>query len=131
MDVVAKSRLDVLPGAYAFVECSADAARGSFRKDALAFVRDGEVWSQLVPAEDAEAERFRVLSFHFPANIDNSGFVGWFATLLKNRFGTGVFVVCGYNAGDGGIFDYWGVPFAVGDDVVEAVRTLVEGRGGV
>lgn len=127
LDVVAKSRLDVLSGVYAFVDCSADMAGGGFRRDALALVRDGETWSQLIPSDDASAELFRVFSFHFPANIDNSGFVGWFATRLKNQFGTGVFVVCGHNSDDGGIFDYWGVPLAVGDDVIEAVRGLVGG----
>jgi uncharacterized protein DUF6196 len=130
LDVVAKSRLVVLPGAYAFVDCPANPASGNFPQDALALVRDGKMWSQLVSSDDVNAELFRVFSFHFPANIDNSGFVGWLAARLKTQFGTGVFVVCGHNSADGGIFDYWGVPLAVGGEVIEAVRALVGGDGG-
>lgn len=127
LDVIAQSRLDVLPGAYAFVDCSAEMAVGHFRHDALALVRDGKVWSQLVPSDDAGAELFCVFSFHFPADIDNSGFVGWLAWRLKTKFGTGVFVVCGSNPADGGIFDYWGAPKTVADLVIAEVLALTAG----
>jgi hypothetical protein len=45
--------------------------------------------------------------------------------------GTGVLVVCGQNSGRGGIFDYWGVPFAVGPSVVSEVGHMrgEAGRG--
>lgn len=127
LDVVTKSRLEVLPGVYAFVDCSAQAAGGAFDREALALVRDGGTWSQLILSDDPNTELFRVFSFHFPDDLDNSGFVGWLATRLKTDFGTGVFVVCGYSRDDGGVFDYWGVPLALGDEVIEAVRALVSG----
>lgn len=77
----------------------------------LALVRDDEVWSSLRPADDENSgERFALIRFHFPAGLDNSGFVGWLADELKRRLGTGIFVVCGQNSQRGGIFDYWGCP---------------------
>jgi hypothetical protein len=93
------------------------------RSDALALVRDDAVWSQLAPS-NGPGERFRIFRFHFPEGIDNSGFVGWLASRLKLEFGTGVFVTCGQNSGDGGIFDYWGVPEMLGDVVTAYVSKL-------
>ncbi|MGH2599296.1 MAG: DUF6196 family protein [Dehalococcoidia bacterium] len=92
----------------------------------LAVVRDAESWSALAPAGDdpADRERFGLFSFHFPAGVDNSGFVGWLATHLKRGLGAGVFVVCGSNGARGGIYDYWGVPAAVLDNAVALVREL-------
>jgi hypothetical protein len=62
--------------------------------------------------------------FHFPASIDNSGSVGWLATILKTELGTGVFVTCGSNRLDGGIFDYWGIPDALRERGFAVVRQL-------
>jgi len=90
----------------------------------LACVRDDATWSILAPAT-ASVERFKVFRFHFPPDIDNSGFVGWLAGRFKQRFGTGVFVVCGQNSMAGGIYDYWGVPVAVADDVMADVKRLM------
>lgn len=45
---------------------------------------------------------------------------------LKTQFGTGVFVVCGQNSADGGIFDYWGCPWSLRDEVINAVQQLVD-----
>ena len=100
-----------------------DAFAARARSDALALVRDDAVWSQLSPG-DGPGERFRIFRFHFPEGVDNSGFVGWLASRLKLEFGTGVFVICGQNSGDGGIFDYWGVPEMLGDVVTDYVRKL-------
>lgn len=95
--------------------------------DTLAVVRDADSWCQLVPAtgHGGDAERFGIFSFHFPDGADNSGFVGWLATHLKARLGTGVFVVCGSNRGRGGIYDYWGCP---ADLTAEAIRVVAELR---
>jgi hypothetical protein len=85
--------------------------------------------SALVPVvpETAEpVERFGVFSFHFPAGVDNSGFVGWLATHLKRRLGTGVFVVCGSNRARGGIYDHWGCPHALLPQVVAVIDELSE-----
>lgn len=125
--VIKKARLHVYPGTWAFQEFPLDRFTESARSDALALVRDDAVWSQLVPDDDPSAELFGLFRFHFPAGVDNSGFVGWLATHLKQRHGTGVFVTCGQNNADGGIFDYWGVPAALANEVISAVRELVNG----
>lgn len=92
-------------------------------------MRDDEVWSQLVPSTDPRQERFGLFRFHFSAGADNSGFVGWLASHLKRRFGTGVFVTCGQNQANGGIFDYWGVPETLAEPVFAELRQLVQGLG--
>ena len=110
--------------AFAFVEAPVDAFPEQRLADALAFVRDEQVWSALVPSDDATRERFFVFSFHFPPGVDNSGFVGWLASDLKQQLGTGVMVVCGSNAQRGGIFDHWGAPLALRSSVVAALQAL-------
>ena len=117
--VLAAADLHVYPEAYHFHETPL----ADFTPDprALALVRDTEVWSALVPAPPDAAEPFTLFSFHFPAGLDNSGFVGWLASTIKQELGAGVFVVCGQNSGRGGIFDYWGCPVEVGEAVVGLV----------
>jgi hypothetical protein len=68
-----------------------------------------------------------VFSFHFPDGLDNSGFVGWLATHLKARLGTGVFVVCGSNRARGGIYDYWGCPADLTSGAIEVIEGLRAG----
>lgn len=92
-------------------------------RDALALIRDGDVLSQLVPTSDLP-DAFGLFRVHFPADVDNSGFVGWLASLLKSRFGTGVFVICGQNSTRGGIFDYWGCPLELRERVFAEIRRL-------
>ncbi len=115
--VLALAECRTFAAPYAFVETPADAFPEPLTSTALGFVRDDDVWGALVPSDDANAERFFVFSFHF-AGRDNSGFVGWLATLLKQRLGSGVFVMCGSNAGRGGIFDHWGAPLALRDAAI-------------
>ena len=122
-EVIRRSTLVIRDGTYAFEEFPLEAG-SQLRIDALAHVRDESVWSQLVPSNRPDRELFRVFSFHFPPGVDNSGFVGWLASLLKARFGTGVFVVCGQNSGRGGIFDHWGVGLERSEAVLAAVGTL-------
>lgn len=122
--VIALAEMAVFEEPYVFEEFDArDIARRA-RPDALALVKDGDRCSQLVPASDDAGETFTVFSFHFPAGLDNSGFVGWLATHLKRTTGTGVFVLCGQNSARGGIFDYWGCPRTVGAAVIGEVRSL-------
>jgi hypothetical protein len=125
--VIASSRLDVYDAPYAFQEFSFRDFALLVRDDALAIVRDDSLWSQLVPSVSDDDERFTLFRFHFPDGADNSGFVGWLATHLKQRLGTGVIVICGQNGKDGGIYDYWGAPRAVGKEVLAEVRALVNG----
>jgi len=121
--VIKSARLKVYEGLYAFEEFPLAQFAQKARPEALALVRDDKVWSQLV-LSSGTGEQFRLFRFHFPPDADNSGFVGWLATRLKREFGTGVFVTCGLNSGDGGVFDYWGVPASVGDAIVAHVIEL-------
>ena len=132
--VIRESRLIVYDGAYVFEEFPLAAFSERADPNALALVRDDAVWSQLVEhhgpvPDDGSVEPFCLWRFHFPDGADNSGFVGWLATHLKERFGTGVFVVCGQNSADGGIFDYWGGPFELRDDLIGEVERLVRVDG--
>ena len=114
-------------GAFGFVESSVRGIAPEIRPDAVAVVRDDDVWSQLVPIDrDAAgtAEQCALFRFHFPPGIDNSGFVGWLATRLKRELGTGVFVICGMNSRRGGIYDYWGCPVPLRDDARRLIESL-------
>lgn len=109
---------------YAFEEYPRELFPSDKVSEALAFVRDDEVWSVLKVADDTAAEPFGLFSFHFADGLDNSGFVGWLASHLKLALGTGVFVVCGQNSQRGGIFDYWGVPLALKDEAARVFDQL-------
>jgi hypothetical protein len=122
--VVASAELVWWPGAYAFHEHQAARFPIEDIGEALALVRDEDVWSVLKPAGGDSAEPFGLFSFHFPDRLDNSGFVGWLASRLKRELGTGVFVVCGQNSRRGGIFDYWGVPVAMKDETKSLLARL-------
>ncbi|TDE37713.1 DUF6196 family protein [Actinomadura sp. 6K520] len=124
-DVIAQADVIVHDGAWCFEEFPA-AQAPELTADTLAVIRDEESWSRLVPHVHGHsgAERFGVFSFHFPADQDNSGFVGWLATHLKAQLGTGVFVICGSNQARGGIYDYWGCPIDMLDEAVAVVEAL-------
>jgi Family of unknown function (DUF6196) len=122
--VIRSADFKLFEGNYCFKEIPV----GEFQmeKDALAMVRDSQVWSFLIPAAGAKTENFRIFSFHFRDGLDNSGFVGWLASKIKKELGTGVFVICGQNSGNGGIFDYWGVPIEIAEEVINLVVRLTE-----
>ncbi|MFP3546954.1 DUF6196 family protein [Rhizobium sp. SIMBA_035] len=113
---------------YSFVEFALDAFPSQVSADALALIRNEHCWSQLVPMT-VGGELFKIFSFHFPQGEDNSGFVGWLASHLKNRFGTGVFVICGQDSDRGGIYDYWGCPVSLAGDVSAELATLRSSSG--
>jgi hypothetical protein len=124
--VIAQSEMVVHDGVWYFQESPASNPP-PLSAQTLAVVRDEDSWSALVPLvhePNEPVERFGVFSFHFPAGVDNSGFVGWLATVLKRRLGTGVFVVCGSNRARGGIYDYWGCPHELLPQVVTVVEEL-------
>ena len=123
LSVIAQAELRVFEGSYAFAEFDG-ASPPPISSQALACVRDNDVWSVLSPSDDPAQELFKLFSFHFAPHLDNSGFVGWLASHLKANFGTGVFVVCGQNRRRGGIFDYWGCPISLGEKIVEEVIRL-------
>jgi hypothetical protein len=125
----------VLPGLYAF----AALARGpaETRPEALACVRDGNRWSELIPASDGRPGRFKMFSFHFDPGYDATGFVGWLHSHLARATGTGHIVICGSARREGagfdhvrsGIFDYWGCPADRAETVIAEVRALIaQGR---
>ncbi|NUW45046.1 DUF6196 family protein [Nonomuraea rhodomycinica] len=126
--VIAQADVRVHEGVWWFEESPADQPP-ALTGDTLAVVRDEQSWSRLVPLteEHEHVERFGIFSFHFPAGLDNSGFVGWLAGLLKARLGTGVFVICGSNRARGGIYDYWGCPIGLLDEAVAVVEALRAG----
>lgn len=118
--VLQATELRHLPGVWSFKRVG-----DPNRDDALALVKDVEGWCALLPAAEGPAdgiERFALTLSTFPAGLDNSGYVGWLATTIKERLGSGVFVVCGDNPARGGIFDYLGYPVECAD----AVRELLE-----
>lgn len=123
--VVAAAQYEELPGLWTFHE-SPLADPPAVDPAVLAIVRDEDTWSALRPATAtaADTELFGVCSFHFPPGLDNSGFVGWLATLLKRELGSGVFVVCGSNSRRGGIHDYWGYPAALRAEVAGLIGRL-------
>lgn len=122
LKVIKESNFQVLLGEYYFKEFTP--SNFTIYNDALAFIKDEDTWSCLIPAEDDRTEKFKIFSFHFIEGLDNSGFVGWLATELKKEFGTGVFVICGKNSSKGGIFDYWGCPVEVAEKVFNHIHEL-------
>jgi hypothetical protein len=123
--VIKAAEFVIHDGLFAFVEYPIASFPSHEAGSALAFVRDDEVWSVLRPSDSGEAAQLlRVFSFHFQPDLDNSGFVGWLASRFKHKTGTGVVVICGCNAKQGGIFDYWGVPIAAADSVVAELNEL-------
>jgi len=127
LQVIAQADFKVYEPAFIFEEFPLAEFHSKVQSESLALVRDEQVWSQLIRAEESSAgELFKIFSFHFTENLDNSGFVGWLATHLKQKIGTGVFVVCGQNSERGGIFDYWGCPLEVTENVLQEVNSLIE-----
>lgn len=114
--VLRAAQLVHLPGTWCF-----ERVEGDLLPQALAMVKDVDGWCALVPATTHACEPFGVTLTTFPPQIDNSGYAGWLATTIKQRLGSGVFVICGDNPHRGGIFDYLGYPLEMAD----AVRTLI------
>jgi Family of unknown function (DUF6196) len=124
LQVIARAHYRELEGAWIFDEFELDQFPQRVSERTVALVRDEEIWSQLIPSNDDTAEQFGVFAFHFEPNLDNSGFVGWLASHLKDKFGSGVFVICGQNSSRGGIFDYWGCPLELRDQMFQEIRRL-------
>lgn len=122
--VIAEAEFRVFEGLYCFEEYPLDSFPSELAKQALAIVRDEQVWSLMLPATNESSESFGLFSFHFKQGIDNSGFVGWLASHLKTVLGTGVLVVCGQNSERGGIFDYYGVPSQIVSEAIKEVERL-------
>ncbi len=63
--VISTAEFKVFDGAYNFEEYPINDFEFIMENAALAFVRDEEVWSQLVPSEDMTKELFKVIGFNF------------------------------------------------------------------
>ena len=124
--VFRNSRFEVYEDLYRFEEREINGSALVPNKDALAIVRDDKVWSQLVPSRKQGEEAFKLFRFHFPDGVDNSGFVGWLASIVKRKTGSGVFVICGQNSADGGIYDYYGCPVEVAGKLKTASASCEE-----
>ena len=122
LEVLKTASLKILERPYYFKETAV--TDFYFDPDAIAMVRDEEVWSYLIPVENDASENFKVFSFHFKEGLDNSGFVGWLASKIKEKCGSGVFVVCGQNKNKGGIFDYWGCPVEMAEEILDFIKEL-------
>lgn len=123
--VMAAAALEVLDGVFVFEELPANGPSPVLDRRTLAAVRDDMVWSLLGPAPSGSSgDGFGLVRFHFSADLDNSGFVGWLASHLKRTLGTGVFVVCGQNSTMGGIFDYTGFPAPLREPVLMELEAL-------
>jgi len=122
-------RVEELPGDWWYEEFEPAGWHETVRSEAVALVNDGEIWSQLVPVRvgDAPSLRLRLWRVVFPPDLDNSGFVGWLATRIKQRTGSGVVVVCGQSRLRGGIYDLWGCPVDAGAAVAAEIEALVAG----
>jgi hypothetical protein len=111
-----------LPGLWSFIE-----GEQALRRDgSIAVVRDGAQASALVPATD-DGGQFAVFRVVLPRDADDSGFVGWLCSRIKASTGSGLFVICGHNEARGGVYDYYGVPAAVVDEVQDLLARLVRG----
>lgn len=124
--VLALAEIKIYEEEYAFEEFAKEEFALKAKSEALAFVRDEEVWSQIVPSKGLTKQRYKIFKFYFKEILDNSGFIGWLATHLKCKIGTGVFVICGQNSNYGGIYDYWGCPIEVAESVIKEIENLVD-----
>jgi Family of unknown function (DUF6196) len=125
--VMSQASLKTYDGIWTFEDFPLSEFPNQVGADALALVRDDQVWSQLVPWSGS-GEKFHIFRFQFPSDADNSGFVGWLASIFKNKLGTGVFVTCGSNNTNGGIFDYWGVPVELAAECKALLNELMKVR---
>jgi hypothetical protein len=85
-----------------------------------------------VPIRQGAPRETIAFFFHFAEGTNASGFVAWLAGLMKQDAGTGVMVVCGFDARNNpalwqtslGLFDYWGCPWIKGEAVIALVKRL-------
>lgn len=133
LKVIANAEHTVLPGFYAFEAMPNGLAQT--RSDALACVRDGEFWSQLVPVSHPGTikDLFKIFQFRFNPEFDATGFVGWLHSRLARTTGAASIVICGkdrrgggFGHGRGNIFDYWGCPSDLVGAVLAEVESLIE-----
>jgi len=72
-NVLSEAEFVVYEHPYSFVETDASHFPEELLGVALAFVRDEDVWSALVPTSSPQQEQFIIFGFHFKSDLDNSG----------------------------------------------------------
>jgi len=112
------SEVNFLSGSYDYEEFNANKLDLKFNKNALALIRDGNRWSQLVNVDNGS---FSVFSIHFNGADNVNGFVGWFTSLLKEKLDIGLIVFVGSNSLKKGVYDYYGVPI---DRIAEVEKEM-------
>jgi hypothetical protein len=132
--VIAASRFEAFAEPYTWQSVS---KLSQLPDNALAVVKDGASWYALTESSPDVEGSYRIFAFHFAEGTNATGFVAWLAGLMKKEAATGAMVVCGFDARataaqwrtSYGLFDYWGCPWAKGDEVIELVERLRrEGR---
>lgn len=104
--------------------------------EALACVRDVDVWHEFVPAGpgDPRDGRFRVVCFRFGMETSAIGFVAWLHSHLRDRGKTGAIVICGKDRRESealfqvcqGAMDYWACPVGpAGERFLTVIRDLI------
>jgi len=127
--VIAASRFEALSQPYAWQQVG---KLSQLPATALAAVRDGSTCYALTAVAPEATGAYRILVFHFAEGSNASGFVAWLAGIIKKEVGTGVMVVCGFDARATpalwqtslGLFDCWGCPWGQGDEVIAVVERL-------
>lgn len=71
--VIERAKVQIFSELYQFEEFPAADFGDRFDGRALALVRDGELWSQLVPFQDEGGEAFGLFGFHFPRTMTIAG----------------------------------------------------------
>ena len=130
--IMAASRFEALSQPYAWQQVS---RLLQLPATAVAAVRDGSTWYALRAVTPEAAGAYRIMVFHFAEGSNASGFVAWLAGIIKKEVSTGVMVVCGFDARATpalwqtslGLFDYWGCPWGLGDEVIALVERLRRG----
>jgi len=89
------SEVNYLSGSFDYEEFNATELDLKFNKNALALIRNGSRWSQLVNVDNGS---FSVFSIHFNGVDNVNGFVGWFASILKEKLDIGLIVFVGSNS---------------------------------
>jgi hypothetical protein len=128
LGVIANARFEALTTPYAWQRMDA----GGPMDNAIAAVRDGSSWYVLSEAPPTADAGYRIFTFHFAEGSNASGFVAWLAALMREQAGTGAMVVCGFDARSSaalwqtslGLFDYWGCPLRMGEDVAALINRL-------
>jgi len=118
MQAFSNSDVNFLSGSYDYEEFNSTELDLKFNRNALALIRDGSRWSQLVNVEQGS---FSVFSIHFNGVDNVNGFVGWFASFLKEKLDVGLIVFVGCNSLKKGVYDYYGVPI---DRIVDVEREM-------